>query len=355
MPDRSIPTTAIGAYPKPDYVPVADWFNTRDGMSTASATRAYEEGLARAGEEAEALFRRAAQEVIDDQIEAGIDIPTDGEVRRENYIHYHCRHLSGFDFDTLTNRVLRDGAYETELPTIRGPIAARETGFLVHDWRAAQAFTDRPVKTTIPGPITIADTTADAHYGDPAALARDLADALNAEVRALAEDGARVIQIDEPLFARKVDEALAFGMETLERCFHGVGPEVTRVVHICCGYPNYLDQTDYKKADPQSYFRLADALDALDGVDQVSIEDAHRHNDLSLLDRFGRKTVVFGCLAIARSEVETVEGVRERLAKALDHLDRDRLVAAPDCGLGHLTRDLARAKLKVMVEAAKSL
>jgi len=349
-----LPTTTIGAYPKPDYVPVRDWFTVEDGMSTAKATRLYSQAIATAGEESEALFVRAAREVIADQVEAGIDVPTDGEVRRENYIHYHCRHLDGFDFEGLTRRVVRDGAYETELPTIRGAIAARQTGFLVQDWRAAQQFTDRPIKVTLPGPITIADTTADVHYGDAGALARDLADALNAEVRALAEAGCTVIQVDEPLFARKVDEALAYGIETLERCFDGVGPGVTRVMHMCCGYPNHLDQTDYHKADPESYLRLAEALDRC-GVNQISIEDAHRHNDLSLLDRFADKTIIFGCIAVAKSQVETVEQVRDRLLQALKHIDRDRLVAAPDCGLGLLGRNLARQKLGVLCAAANTI
>lgn len=354
MTKSRIPTTTIGAYPKPDYVPVQDWFNLPDGMSTSVATERYEKSLAEAGDRAEALFTRAAQQVIADQVDAGIDIPTDGEVRRENYIHYHCRHLNGFDFVNLTHRILRDGAYETDLPTISGRITVRDTGFLVHDWKAAQQFTDRPVKVTVPGPITIADTTADEHYGDPQALAHDLADALNVEIRALAEAGCTVIQVDEPLFARKADAALAYGIETLERCFAGVPSSVTRVMHMCCGYPNYLDQTDYHKADPVSYFRLADALDKA-AIDQVSIEDAHRHNDLSLIERFKEKTVVFGCIAIATSRVETEEEVAARLSAALNHIDRDRLVAAPDCGLGHLTRDLARRKLSVMCRAAASV
>jgi len=354
MAKSRIQTTTIGAYPKPDYVPVRDWFNLPEGMSTSIATELYEQNLAKAGAQAEEFFLRAAAEVIADQVEAGIDIPTDGEVRRENYIHYHCRHLDGFDFENLTHRILRDGAYETDLPTIRGRIAVRHTGFLVHDWKAAQQFTDRPVKVTVPGPITIADTTADDHYGDPKALARDLADALNAEVRALAEAGCTVIQVDEPLFARKADAALEYGIETLERCFAGVPRGVTRVMHMCCGYPNYLDQTDYHKADPASYFQLADALDRAE-IDQVSIEDAHRHNDLSLIDRFKEKTVVFGCIAVAKSRVETVADVADRLRAALGHIDRDRLIAAPDCGLGHLTRDLARRKLAVMCRAAASV
>jgi len=349
-----IQTTTIGAYPKPDYVPIQDWFTAPEGMTTANATLVYEEALAKAGIDAEALFVRAAREAIEDQVTAGIDIPTDGEVRRENYIHYHCRHLDGFDFDNLTVRSVRNGAYEAELPTIRSAIKARETGFLVHDWQAAQETTNHPVKVTIPGPITIGDTTANDFYASEADQARAMADALNLEVRALADAGCRYIQIDEPLFARKVDEALAFGVETLERCFDGVPDSVTRVVHICCGYPSYLDQTDYLKAEQSSYGRLASALDAA-AVDQISIEDAHRHNDLSLLDLFKNSTVIFGSIAVAKSAVESVEDVRGRLRAALEHIDRDRLVAAPDCGLGFLGRDLARQKLSVLCEAARSV
>ena len=125
-------------------------------------------------------------------------------------------------------------------------------------------------------------------------------------------------------------------------------------MHMCCGYPNYLDQEDYVKADPWAYFDLAEAVDG-SVVDAVSIEDAHRHNDLSLLDLFQNTIVIFGVIAIARSRVETVEEVRERLEAALDHLPPERLIAAPDCGLGHLGRDLAMRKLKVLSEAAKSV
>ncbi|MCK4867238.1 MAG: 5-methyltetrahydropteroyltriglutamate--homocysteine methyltransferase, partial [Alphaproteobacteria bacterium] len=148
-------TTTIGAFPKPDYVPITDWFQGAEGPDTASPTEGYSVQMAdvKAGE-AEALFLRAAQEVIADQVAAGVDIPTDGEVRRENYIHYHCRHLSGIDFETLTEKELRGGAYSASLPTITGPIGAREN-FLPHDWKAAQSFTDRPVKVTLPGPMTI--------------------------------------------------------------------------------------------------------------------------------------------------------------------------------------------------------
>ncbi len=348
--------TTIGAYPKPDYLPIRDWFTVDHGMTDAggTVTRDYTAAMKVADAQTAALFDRATAEAVADQVACGIDVPTDGEQRRENYIHYHCRHLTGFDFDNLTARVLRDGAYETELPTIRGAIRPTGRHFLTDDFASAQGKTDRPVKLTVPGPLTIIDTCADDHYGDRAALARDLGDALNFEIRALAEAGCRYIQVDEPLFARNVDEALEFGIECLDRCFHKVPAETVRVMHMCCGYPNHLDDTEYHKADPGSYFRLAEEIDRA-AVDEVSIEDAHRHNDLALLERFSRSRVIFGAVAIAKSAVEPVDAVVDRLNAALNHIDRERLIAAPDCGLGLLGRDLAMAKLSVLCEAAKAV
>ena len=136
-----------------------------------------------------------------------MDIPTDGEIRREDYIHYQCRFFDGIDFDRLTETPLRNGAYVARLPTVVSAVRARSE-VLPQDWITAQAFTDRPVKMTLPGPMTITDTTADDFYNDPKKLGRDLADALNAEVLALADAGCRHIQVNEPLFARKVDAAL---------------------------------------------------------------------------------------------------------------------------------------------------
>ena len=347
-------TTTIGAFPKPDYVPITDWFQGSQGPDTVNPTEGYTTQLARvkAGE-AEVLFVRAAGEVIADQIAAGVDIPTDGEVRRENYIHYHCRHLNGVDFDTLTEKVLRGGAYSAALPTITGPISAREN-FLQQDWKAAQAFTDRPIKVTMPGPMTITDTVANGFYDDDARLGADLAAAINAEFLALVEAGCTHIQIDEPVFARKPEQALAYGFENLDRCFHGAPKGVTRTVHMCCGYPDRLDNPNYAKADQDAYLRIADAIEA-SAIQAVSLEDAHRHNDLSLLEHFKTTTVIFGAVAVAKSRVESVDEIRDRLRQALEHIDADRLMAAPDCGLGLLGRDLAMAKLKNLCAAAHDL
>lgn len=345
-------TTTIGAYPKPDYVPTPDWFRTKN-VSLADPTRAYDEYLRSQPSDLEGLLVRGTHEVVRDQVEAGIDVPTDGELRRENYIHYHCRHLDGFEFSRLTWKAMRAGSWEAEVPTITGPIRARDR-FLPHDWQVAQFATDRPVKITVPGPLTITDSTADDYYGDEARLGRDLAQAINVEIRALAQAGCTWIQVDEPVFAREPQKALAFGVENLERCFHGVPDSVVRAVHICCGYPDQVDNEDYAKADPEAYFHLAGPLED-SSVHAVSIEDAHRHNDLMLLERFEKTRVIFGVIAIARSRVEPVEEVESRLAEALDHIDPDRLIAAPDCGLGMLDRATAQAKLANMVAAARSL
>ena len=352
----ALPTTCIGSYPKPDDLPVVDWFQLDKGLTAAGGevTRRYSQLLAEADPQTEDRLVAATRKAVEEQVSCGIDIPTDGEQRRENYIHYHCRHLEGFDFENLTTRVLRDGAYATDLPTITGKIRPRGEHFLPRDFTIASSFTGRPVKITVPGPLTIMDTTADTHYGDERALAFDLADALNFEIRALADAGCRYIQVDEPLFARNVERALAYGMECLDRCFDRVPAGVTRVMHMCCGYPEHLDDRDYRKADPESYHRLAGAVDTA-SVDQVSIEDAHRHNDLSLLEMFSRVTVILGVVAIADSRIETVDEIAARLTAALDHVDRDRLVAAPDCGLAMLGRDLAMTKLTNLCAAAAAV
>jgi len=343
-------TTCIGAYPKPDYVPITDWFQVGHDAEN------YNDTVLRGWSESpkiQDLLDRATAEAVADQIACGIDIPTDGEIRRENYVHYQCRHFDGFDFENLTKRVLRNGAYVAELPTIRGPVAARGDHVLVRDWQVAEAAAGRPVKITLPGPMTISDTTADVHYNDPARLAADLADALNAEVLALAEAGCRNIQIDEPIFARKPDQALDFGMETLARCFAGLPEGVSRAVHMCCGYPNRLDDMDYPKADPQAYIRIARAVDGI--ADQISIEDAHRHNPAELFALFEKSALIVGFVTVASSRIETVAEIRARMQEILQILPANRLLAAPDCGLGFLGRDLAMAKLRNLCEAARSV
>ncbi len=347
-----VTTTCIGAWPKPDYVAIGNFAET--GEADDGATRAFTYTQDDAGEVAEDLLVKATGEALRDQLDCGIDIPTDGEQRRENYIHYHCRHLAGIDFARLTRKVHRNGAAVADLPTIDGRIEPRGEHFLDRDYRVAQTFSDRPVKLTVPGPLSIMDTTANLYYRDERDLAFDLAAALNYEIRALAAAGCRYIQVDEPLFVRQVDKALDFGIEALERCFDGLGPEVTRVMHMCCGYPGHLDDENYLKADPRCYFDLARAVDR-SSVQQVSIEDAHCGNDLRLLEEFARTGVILGVVEIASSRVEAVDAIAHRLGEALAHIDAGRLLAAPDCGLTMLGRDLAMRKLDNLCAAARSV
>ena len=344
-----IQTTCIGAYPKPDYINTGNWSEAKQQCGDARSFTYTNDDAAKVSKD---LLDQATHEAVKDQIECGIDIPTDGEQRRENYIHYHCRHINGLDFEDLTEKVHRNGAAVAPLPTIRGKITAKSGHFLPGDYASAQRNTLRPIKITVPGPLTIIDTTVDAFYHDEKKLARDLADAINHEILALAEAGCRYIQIDEPLFARKVGDALDYGIECLDRCFHRAPKSVVRVMHMCCGYPGRLDDENYLKADPESYFHLANAVDEAD-LHQVSVEDAHCLNNLELLERFQHTAVILGVIEVASSTIETVEQVRTRLQQALDHIDKDRLLAAPDCGVIMLGRDLAMQKLRVMCEAAR--
>lgn len=349
-----IRTTCIGAYPKPDYIREANWRESGDDSGEVPKTRAFTYSYSHPESLTNEQFDRATREAVLDQLTCGIDVPTDGEQRRENYIHYHCRHLDGIDFDILTRKVHRNGAAVAELPTINGRIVPKGDHFLDSDFRQAQSCTDKPVKITVPGPLTIVDTTADAYYRDNRELAFDLADALNFEIRALSDAGCKYIQVDEPVFARNIELAMEIGVECLERCFDGLPDDVRRVMHMCCGYPGHLDDKDYEKADPYCYALLANALDD-SSITEISIEDAHNHVDLDLLERFSKSTVILGSVAIATSRVESVEEIAERLSSALEHIEAERLVAAPDCGLAMLDRDLAMKKLHRLCEGARSV
>tara|TARA_B100001741_G_scaffold7574_1_gene6177 strand:- start:377 stop:1429 length:1053 start_codon:yes stop_codon:yes gene_type:complete len=345
-------TTVIGAYPKPDYLKITDWFNAKGGTDTATPTKFYEEEIKKMGADAEAIFDKAAKEVIKDQLDCGIDIITDGEIKRENYIHYHCRHLNGVDFNTLTEKVARTGNYKCWLPTITNKISAADP-FLVDEWKSNQSLSNKPVKVTIPGPMTITDTISNTHYTSDEEMGYDLAIAINTEIKRLVDAGCKYIQVDEPLFARKPDNALAFGIKNLEKCFEEINQsDVEKITHICCGYPDKIDAENYPKAPLDSYTKIAKALDN-SKIDSVSLEDAHRYNDLSLLKNYKNTKIIFGVIKIASSKIETVEEIESRIKETLKFISKEQLIAAPDCGLGHLSRELAIKKLKIMSLAAK--
>ncbi len=344
-----IRTTCVGAFPKPDFVPIKDWFQVDLGDESYA-----DQVISRWTDDPEhdVTFRRATEQVVKAQIECGISIPTDGEQRRENYVHYQCRHFTGFDFEKLERRVLRNGVYDCHVPAIRGKVTAG-TNVLIRDYLEAQDASDRPVKITLPGPMTITDSTADCFYNDKQRLAFDLADALNADVRALADAGCQHIQIDEPVFARNPDAAQSYGVEALERCFYGVSDSVTRTMHMCCGYPDRLDNPDYPKADRAVYHALVEALDGR--IDAMSIEDCHCHNDLTLYEKFRKSTAIVGFVDVASSRIEPMEEIAARMREVLQILPPERLIGAPDCGLGFLGTKLTLIKLKNLCEAAQSV
>ena len=345
-------TTVIGAYPKPEYLKITDWFNAQGGTDTANPTKYYNQEVNQMGEKAEELFVQAAKEVIEDQIDCGIDIVTDGEVRRENYIHYHCRHIEGVDFNTLTEKVARTGNYKCWLPTIVSKVQAQDS-FLVHDWNTSQKLSSKPIKITLPGPMTIADTIANTFYTSKDKMGFDLAEVINVEIKRLQKAGCKHIQVDEPLFARKPQDAIDFGINNLAKCFEGIEHEdVEKITHICCGYPDKLDAVDYPKAPLNSYHEIANLLNK-SSINTVSLEDAHRHNDLSLLEKFGDTKIILGLIKIASSKKETKDEIQSRISKALNYIKKENLIAAPDCGLGHLPRKLAKEKLNTMVMAVK--
>ena len=345
-------TTVIGAYPKPNYLKITDWFNASGGTDTQFPTKFYNDEINQMGNQAEELFLRATKEIIQDQKECGIDIITDGEVRRENYIHYHCRHLAGIDFNNLTEKVARTGNYKCWLPTITNKISSKDP-FLVDEWKHNQSLSNKPIKITIPGPMTITDTIANTYYKSDEEMGYDLAIAINTEIKRLVDAGCKYIQVDEPLFARKPENALSFGIENLEKCFEGINQnDVEKITHICCGYPDKLDAVDYPKAPLDSYKKIAKSLDN-SKIDSVSIEDAHRYNDLTLLKDYKHTKIIFGLIKIANSKIETIEEIERRIEEALKFISKEQLIAAPDCGLGHLSRELAMKKLKIMCLASR--
>jgi len=340
-------TTTIGAYPRPSYLKIPDWFQNIDNTPMD-----WDRAWKLLGNQKDILIKKACQEVIKEQETVGIDIITDGEVRRENYVLYHCRHLKGIDFSKLTKKVVRSGSYESWFPTIISKVTAGES-FLPKEWKMSQSFTKLPIKMTIPGPMSISDNISNEYYSDSKTMGIDLGNAINIEIKRLVDIGCKYIQVDEPLFARKPSEAIDYGIDNLERCFHGCPKEIVKIVHICCGYPDALDVVDYPKAPLESYWEISEALNS-SIIDEISLEDAHRNNNLDLLDKFGSKTIILGVVKIASSEIELEEKIKQRVRQALEHIDKRRLILAPDCGLGFLPRKLCLQKLKIITKVAKS-
>ncbi|MGI9417870.1 MAG: cobalamin-independent methionine synthase II family protein [Geminicoccaceae bacterium] len=331
-------TTTIGAYAVPDGLEIDDGAESDDRAKDA--------------------LDRATIDAVKEQVDLGIDIPADGELGRGHAVRFHCRHLKGIHVEPLTEEQ-RHGDAATSLPTITAPVLAGPA-FMVRRWQVAQSATRKPVKTTLPGPMTIAENVDDDVYqGDAAARGEALALALNVEIRRLADAGCPVIQLGEPAFLRNLDDALAFGLEHLDRCFHRVAKTTERVVHLGAVQADAPDTDEDERPDAEpkqleTYAELATVLQDV-SVDTVAIEDARCPKDLSLLERFTRTKVILGVIDVTTDEVEDMEAVRARLLQAKDHIDLHRLIAAPDDGLRLTDKRLVRQKLRVLAEAAQSI
>lgn len=278
---------------------------------------------------------------IRDQERAGIDILSDGEMRRESYFNRFATALEGIDLDNPGTVVSRTGK-KVPVPRVVGKVK-RLRAVNVRDVQFMRANTDRPIKITVPGPFTMTQLAQNDAYSSNAELALDYAVAVNAEIRDLLAAGADVVQIDEPYMQAHPVEAREFGLAAFERALQGVSG--TTAVHICFGYGSMV------KGKPARYDFLPE-LAATD-VTQVSVETAQPSLDCSVLRELPNKTIMLGVLDLSTEQVETPELVAERIKRALPYVDPQRMIIAPDCGLKYLPREVAFGKLKAMVDGAR--
>jgi len=309
-------------------------------------------------EELERQVLRATKETIELQEQLGYDVITDGEMRRDKYIYGFCRTLDGFDFENSEEKLCRNGAWVGRLPRVVSEVQVKEVQkgdtSPAKEWKIAQSMATVPVKFTLPGPMTIADTVVNKYYESDRQLSGKMVSCINKAVLDLVNNGCKYIQIDEPVLVRYPDRAIDYGIDDLEKCFEGVPDDVTKIVHMCCGYPEYLDQEDYQKAEQDAYMKVAEKLDSTK-IDQVSIEDAHRRNDLKLFEKFKTTKVILGVIDVVRSRVETVDEIKQHARDVMKVLPRERLILAPDCGLIFLPDDIMKEKLKNMRKAASEI
>jgi 5-methyltetrahydropteroyltriglutamate--homocysteine methyltransferase len=300
---------------------------------------------------------RAAQDdavrlAILDQEEAGLAVVTDGEVRRRHYIWGFLDGLTGVDTEQLARQRSRGGRYSesTEVPRIVGPVERTSPVFL-DACRFARATTDRLLKVTLPGPMTIVDSVADEHYGnDRRSLAMRFAKILNAEARELASAGADVVQFDEPCFNIYVDDVEAWGIEALEQCMDGVAAR--RAVHICYGYGTPTVLAWKTKNTDWGHYEVTLPLLARSGVDQVSVECAASNVDVSVLRALAGKHVLLGVINVGTEEVESADVVAGRIRRALDYVPPAHLLPSTDCGLVPRSREAARGKMRALAAGA---
>jgi 5-methyltetrahydropteroyltriglutamate--homocysteine methyltransferase len=299
-----------------------------------------------AGDELAAAKRDATLLAIKQQENAGIDIVSDGEQSRQHFVHGFLEHVEGIDFGRRVEIGIRNDRYKAMVPTVtdrlrlRGRVHAAEA-------RLARAHTTRKLKFTLPGPMTIVDTIADAHYGDRVALAMAFAALLNEEARALEADGVDVIQFDEPAFNVYMDAVSEWGVAALERAAEGL--QCKTAVHICYGYgiKANIDWKGTLGAVWRQYEEIFPLL-AKSRIDQISLECRNSHVPIALMRLLAGKDVLVGVIDVATDRVETPEEVADTIAEALSFVPAERLFPCTNCGMAPMRREVAEAKLAAL-------
>jgi 5-methyltetrahydropteroyltriglutamate--homocysteine methyltransferase len=284
------------------------------------------------------------------QEDCGIDIVTDGEQSRQHFVHGFLECVDGIDFARKVEIGIRADRYKAMVPTVTGALRLKGR---VHarEARLARAHTTRRLKFTLPGPMTIVDTIADAHYGDRVKMAMAFADLLNAEARALAADGVDVIQFDEPAFNVYMREVKDWGIAALHRAIEGLN--CTTAVHICYGY-GIQANIDWKATlggEWRQYEEIFPAL-AASRLDRVSVECRNSRVPLGLLKLLDGKAVEIGVIDVASDEIETPEQVAAVIAAAADHVPKEAIIAGTNCGMAPMRFDVALAKLDALGKGA---
>jgi 5-methyltetrahydropteroyltriglutamate--homocysteine methyltransferase len=287
---------------------------------------------------------------LKEQEDAGIDIVGDGEQSRQHFVHGFLEAVEGIDFARKVEMGIRNDRYKAMVPTVTGELRLKGR---VHaaEARLARAHTARKLKFTLPGPMTIVDTIADAHYGDRVKMAMAFAGLLNEEARALEADGVDVIQFDEPAFNVYMDEVKDWGVAALHRAIEGL--TATTAVHICYGY-GIKANVDWKATlggEWRQYEEIFPAL-AASRIDQVSVECRNSHVPMSLLGLLAGKDVLIGVIDVATDAVETPEEVAAVIGAALKHVPKEHIVACTNCGMAPMRRDIASAKLVALGRGA---
>jgi 5-methyltetrahydropteroyltriglutamate--homocysteine methyltransferase len=332
------PTSLVGSYPQPDWLidrgRLAGRFPPR--VRATELWRVAPDYLPEAQADAALLAIRA-------QEQAGLDIVTDGEVRRESYSNAFATALDGVDIDNPGIALDRSG-HPNPVPRITGPIRRRHA-VNVADARFLRAHTDRTVKVTVPGPFTMAEQAQNDYYPSKEAAAFGYAEAVNAEVADLFAAGADIVQLDEPYLQARPDTARQYGVKVLNAALDGITG--TTAVHLCFGYAAIIHER------PSGYSFLPELADST--ADQISIETAQSGLDCGVLADLTDKTIILGVLDLSDPAVETAQVVADRVRRALPYVAADRIVLAPDCGMKYLPRESAFGKLASMSQAARTL